>query len=193
MPFICAGIVGSDGLTLAPAARSWEEETASKVDQTVREEKRHDQQQVPDSAADPSGRSAGEQRPWPVKALTWLLFFQAVGLIVGGLLNVDLRTSLQQILIDTSFFASLPALGVLALVAAIGFLRPRPGAWVVAMLVEGLNLLLALLFYFRYGSDNFYLYAIMVYAIFMVLYLNYAQVPTTFRRAPALVTEVEDE
>lgn len=157
-------------------------------------EQRHDQQQqVPDSAAEAEGRVWQERRPWPVKALTWLLFVQGVALVFIGLVNVDLQAGFEQIVVETSFFASLPPLGVLALVAAISFLSPRPGAWMVAMLVQGLNLLVALLFYFRYRSDNFFLYAMMVYAIVMVVYLNYAQVPAVFRGDPALVPEIDDE
>ena len=153
-------------------------------------EERCDQQQ--------EGNPAGEndlrrRRSWPVKMLTWLLFLQGIGLLLIGLFHVDLRSSLQEILVDSSFYASLPALAILALIAAAGFLRPRPGAWVMAMLVQGLSLLLTLLFYFRYHSDDLFLYAIMVYSIIMVLYLNYAQVPVIFRGHPDLVTEVDDE
>lgn len=157
------------------------------------EERNDQQQQVPDSAAEAQGRVWQEQRPWPVKALTWLLAIQGVALILTGLFNIDLRAGLEQIVVESSFFASLPPLGALAVVAAVGFLSPRVGAWMVAMLVQGLNLLVALIFYFRYRSDNFFLYAMMVYAIVMVIYLNYAQVPAVFRGDPALVPEVEDE
>lgn len=157
-------------------------------------EQQHDhQQQVPNSAAEADERVWQERRPWPVKALTWLLFIQGIALILIGLFNVDLPAGFQQIVAETSFFASLLPLGVLALVAAISFLSPRPGAWMVGMLVQGLNLLVALLFYFRYRPDNFFLYAMMVYAIVMVIYLNYAHVPAIFHGDPAVVPEVDDE
>jgi hypothetical protein len=146
-----------------------------------------------DGSGEQGGRAETGERPWPVKMLTWLLFFQGIGLVLIGLVNVDLGDGLQRILIDSSFFASLPALGILALVAAIGFMRPRPGAWVMAMLVQGLTLLITLVFYFRYRSGSVFLYAVMVYAIIMVLYLNYAQVPIIFRGHPEVVPEVNDE
>lgn len=156
-------------------------------------EERHVQQQEQDPAGERHVRVGSEDRPWPVKMLTWLLFFQGIGLLLIGLLQVDLHNALQQILVESSFFATLPPLGVLALVAAVGFFHPRPGAWVMAMLVQGLTLLVTLGFYFRYHTDDFFLYAIMGYAVVMVLYLNYAQVPVVFRGRPDLVPEVDDE
>ena len=156
-------------------------------------EERYDQQPKQDPAGTSTTRAGSEERPWPVKMLTWLLIIQGIGLLLIGLFNVELETGLQRILVESSFFASLPALGILALVAAAGFFRPRPGAWVMAMLVQGLTLLITLLFYFRYRSENLFLYAIMVYSIIMVLYLNYAQVPLVFRGQPDLVSEMNDE
>lgn len=121
-----------------------------------------------------------EGRPWPVKALTLLLVVQGVGLLVLGVLSVDRTASLWEILMDDSFYATLPPLGVLALVTATGFLRLRPWAWVMAMLVQGLSLFVALVFYFRYRPQDLVIYGMMVYAIIMVLYLNYAEVPAVF-------------
>lgn len=123
-------------------------------------------------------------RPWPVKALTLLLVVQGLGLILVGFFSVDLTAGLWDILTESSFYATLPPLGVLALAAATGFLRLRPGAWVVAMLVQGLSLLVALLFYFRYRPQDLLIYGMMVYALIMVLYLNYAEVPAIFRAQP---------
>lgn len=156
-------------------------------------EVKRDRRRQHDETGKQDARVGREDRPWPVKVLTWLLFFQGISLLAIGLFHVDLWAGLQQILTESSFFASLPGLGTLALVAGVGFLYPRPGAWVMAMLVQGLTLLVTLLFYFRYRPDNLFLYAIMVYAIVMVLYLNYAQVPHVFRGDTALVAEVGDE
>jgi len=136
----------------------------------------------PQGARRPPGRSEG--RPWPVKALTLLLVAQGVGLVVLGLFSVDHTAGVWAILVDQSFYATLPPLGVLALVAAAGFLRLRPGAWVMAMLVQGLSLLVALVFYFRYRPQDLLIYGMMVYALIMVLYLNYAEVPAVFRVQP---------
>ncbi|MDX1663866.1 MAG: hypothetical protein R3272_08740 [Candidatus Promineifilaceae bacterium] len=129
--------------------------------------------------------ATGEQaRPWPVRFLTFMLAIQGAVMAVIGLLSVDLSAGWHALLVDSSYFQALPPLGVLALIAAIGFYSLRPGAWVMAMLVEGLTLLFTLIVYFRYRPDNVLLYGIMVYAIAMVVYLNYAEVPAIFRVQP---------
>lgn len=139
---------------------------------------------IDNSAAGRRRRGAGDGRPWPVKALTLLLVAQGLGLILIGLLSIDHTAGLLEILDDYSLYATLPPLGVLALVAAAGFLGLRTGAWVMAMLVQCLTLLVALIFYFRYRPQNLLIYGMMVYALIMVLYLNYAEVPAIFRAQP---------
>jgi hypothetical protein len=133
----------------------------------------------------PRRRARREGRPWPVKALTLLLVVQGLGLVVLGVFSVDHDAGLLQILINDPFYATLPPLGLLALATAFGFLRLRPGAWVMAMLVQGLTLLVALIFYVRYRPQGGIVYGMMIYAIIMVLYLNYAEVPAVFRAHPA--------
>jgi hypothetical protein len=71
------------------------------------------------------------------------------------------------------------ALSALALLAAIGFLRMRRNAWTVAMLGQGLSLLMALLIYFR--GKLWYTYIMMLYNVPMVLYLNYHEVRAAFQ------------
>jgi hypothetical protein len=71
------------------------------------------------------------------------------------------------------------ALSALAILAAIGFLRMRRDAWTVAMLGQGLSLLMALLLYFR--GKLWYTYIMMLYNIPMVLYLNYHEVRAAFQ------------
>jgi hypothetical protein len=71
------------------------------------------------------------------------------------------------------------ALSTLALLAAIGFLRMRRNAWTVAMLGQGLSLLMALLIYFK--GKLWYSYIMMLFNIPMVLYLNYHEVRAAFQ------------
>lgn len=150
---------------------------------TMRRELEPGAGEVQEAAAAPAPRRPArrEGRPWPVKALTLLLVVQGVGLLVVGVFSVNRSASLWEILTEDSFYATLPPLGVLALVTAIGFLGLRPWAWVTAMLVQGLTLLVALIFYFRYRPQDVLIYGMMVYAITMVLYLNYAEVPAVFQ------------
>jgi len=71
------------------------------------------------------------------------------------------------------------ALSVLAIVTAFGFLRMRRNVWTYAMLLQGLCLLIALVLYL--GGRPIYIYVIMIYAIGMVLYLNYYEVRGAFK------------
>jgi small-conductance mechanosensitive channel len=121
------------------------------------------------------------------------LLAQGVALILIGLFNVDLSAGLQAVFESNSFFATLPALGLVALLAGVGFFSLRPGAWVMAMLVQGLVLLVALAFYFLFQARNLLLYGMMAYSVMMVIYLNYAEVPAVFRVQPALLSEREEE
>jgi hypothetical protein len=70
-------------------------------------------------------------------------------------------------------------LGVLALAAAIGFFRVARGAWLLAVLVQGIDLALALVLYF--ADRPAFVYGMMVYGIVMVLYLHQADVQAAFR------------
>lgn len=127
-----------------------------------------------------------EGRPWPVRALTFLLGLQAAAVLALALLQLRDWSSLSALLGDpeTAFFVPLPALALLGLTATLGFIWLRPGAWVIAMLVQGLHLVVTLIFYFLYRQEQPYLFAMMFVAVIMVLYLNYAEVPAVFRAYP---------
>jgi hypothetical protein len=85
-------------------------------------------------------------------------------------------------------FVFLP-LGLLALLAGIGFLRLWRTAWLMAMLLQGLSLVTALVLYFNHKPV--YVYVLMVYSILIVVYLNYSEVYATFQ--PASILEEEEE
>ena len=80
-------------------------------------------------------------------------------------------------------------LSLLAILAAISFLRLWRNAWTNAMLLQGFTLLIALILYFT--GKPFYVYILMLYSIFMVLYLNHYEVQVAFRLKP--VMENQDE
>jgi len=73
-------------------------------------------------------------------------------------------------------------LSVLALVAAFGFLGLWRHAWTLALLLQGLTLLIALLLYL--DSKPWYVYILMLYSIVMVLYLHDGDVRHPFRTQP---------
>jgi len=126
-----------------------------------------------------------ENRIWPVKALGWLFLLQAVVLLGNGLiyfLGADILPDLERLLvlspngvlegpqISIIFNFALIPLAILVLVAAVGFFRSWPTAWLYAMLSQGLILAMTLLLYFYDEPD----YLAMVTSTFLVLYLNYA-------------------
>ncbi|MCC7362250.1 MAG: hypothetical protein IT317_22385 [Anaerolineales bacterium] len=128
------------------------------------------------------------RRPWPVTALAWLLLLQAAGLTSLAALAIGPFTArlplppdwfvLPQLAPVRGLVCALIAL--LAVAAAFGFFRVAPGAWVNAVLAQGLMLLVALILYFRERPG--YVYLLMLYGLFMVLYLHQADVQAAFRR-----------
>jgi hypothetical protein len=111
------------------------------------------------------------KRPWAVTAIAWLLLVETAGLLVLAYINIGSVSALAFV-----------ALAVLALGAAVGFARLRRGGWVNAVLVQGGELAMALLWFF--GAHVAYSYFMMVYGILMVFYLHQADVQAAFRLAP---------
>lgn len=123
---------------------------------------------------------------WPLTMIGVLLFFEAAGLVTAGTLNftaVAFEAALPSQL--TSWGTSLSVLFLLisplALVAGIGFLRLWSGAWLAAMLLQGLSLAVCLAIYLYLPESPFYLFLGMAYSTLMVLYLNSHGVRTSFR------------
>jgi hypothetical protein len=132
-------------------------------------------------------RPAPVRRPWPVTANALLLLLGAAAsaamaaLLLGPLgmhwpLSPEIwRDHRDGLLLGLAF----ALLATLALAASIGFARVAPGAWLLAVMVQGLNLGLALFLYFQ-GRPT-YVYVMMVYGVVMVLYLHQADVQAVFR------------
>ncbi|MCJ7625096.1 MAG: hypothetical protein MUO76_16470, partial [Anaerolineaceae bacterium] len=70
-------------------------------------------------------------------------------------------------------------LTILALWSAIGFFRLWCIAWTSAMFVQGASLLISLILYFL--SKPIHITFLMISGIFMVLYLNYADIQNYFQ------------
>ena len=134
------------------------------------------------------------ERTWPVTAVGLLLLLQAVGLFVLGAIYfaivylLDLWAPLSALSAEELFLGVVNQvvmsiifipLSLLAILAAVGFLRLWRNAWTNAMLLQGLTLLIALILYFT--GKPLYVYMLMLYGIFMVLYLNDHHVKTAFR------------
>lgn len=124
-------------------------------------------------------------RPWAVTAIAWLLLLQAAGLVLLALSALDqywpaALDPFAALRLAPLSGLLLACIALLALSSAFGFFRMARGAWVSAVLVQGLTLGLALLLYFR--DRPAFIYLLMVYGIFMVLYLHQADVQAAFRR-----------
>jgi hypothetical protein len=112
--------------------------------------------------------------------VSFLLFIQRVVAYAS-------EHNLLAALVESAF---LFILTVFAFVAAFGFFRLWPNAWTQAMFVQGASLALALIFYFIGKPPHIYI--IMVCAIFMVLYLNYANVQDVFENRDHLGQRIKD-
>ena len=126
-------------------------------------------------------RRLTRRAPWPVRLLTLLLLLQAFIYVTLPVLAID--WSLLPLVLWLTYVSEIAmlALGVLGLIAAIGFALLRPPAWLEAMLVQGLFLLLGLVVYARYRPENTGLYLLMLFSIVLVLYLNLGDVRQVFR------------
>jgi hypothetical protein len=122
-------------------------------------------------------------RPAPVTIVGLLLLVQCAALFgLAALFLAPLAPAWElrpEELPRALMGAAFGVLGLAALLACVGLLRLWPAGWLVAMLVQGASLLLALNLYFREKPP--YAYLLMLYGICMVLYLNYAEVQATFR------------
>jgi magnesium-transporting ATPase (P-type) len=135
------------------------------------------------------------KRPWSVTAVGLLLLLQAVGLFGLGAIHFAMvylvdssALRAEELLLGVANKVVMSIifipLSLLAVMAAIGFLRLWRNAWTNAMLLQGLTLLIALILYFT--AKPFYVYILMLYSIFMVLYLNYYYVQMAFRPEPVV-------
>jgi hypothetical protein len=130
--------------------------------------------------------------PWPIRAISLLLAGQAVGLAAlalhflakndweSELAAAELSTKA----LDSALFAlAYTPVAVALFFNAIAFSFRRRSAWLTAMSLQGVILLMALWLYFgttSYLRQSPWLYALMAYAVVLVLYLNTADVRKAF-------------
>jgi hypothetical protein len=103
--------------------------------------------------------------------------FDTVRVFVARLLVNASSAQLLTALIES---AILFLLTILALWSAVGFFRLWRIAWTAGLFVQVGTLLTALVLYFT--SQPFHILFMMIAGIFMVIYLNYAEVHTYFNR-----------
>jgi hypothetical protein len=136
-------------------------------------------------------------RPGAVSILGLLLLLEAGGFFDLGLFfftgglgptrSLVMETLLTEPIYTLAEGIIFLPLSLLSLLAAVGFFRLWRAGWVMAMLVQGLSLLTALVLYFNQQPD--YVYMIMLYSIFLVVYLNTFEVQTAFEPIASLEEE----
>jgi predicted membrane channel-forming protein YqfA (hemolysin III family) len=132
-------------------------------------------------------------RPWPVTALALFLLLQTAGLLGLAAFKIIAIDSASDDLIanwNDSLGILYLLLACLSLLAALGFFRLWQNSWLMAMLLQGLCLLNGLIIYFQNGPA--YSYAIMTYAIFMVIYLNHYEVRGAFHARKLLMADPKE-
>ncbi|MCJ7624701.1 MAG: hypothetical protein MUO76_14460 [Anaerolineaceae bacterium] len=102
--------------------------------------------------------------------------FESIKIFMRQLIaNADSQLLLIALIESTILFF----LTILALWSAIGFFRLWRIAWTSAMFVQGASLLISLILYFL--SKPIHITFLMSSGIFMVLYLNYADIQNYFQ------------
>ncbi len=137
-----------------------------------------------------SPRSAKAKRSIPrtISITGRLLGLQAVGLIALAL-HVAPAAPIRAHEFNEVWLAALYALlALFSVVAGLGLLRLRAPAWNLAMLLEGVALLLALFLYI--GQRPWYIYVQMLFGIIVVLNLNQPELRRSF---PTEVIEAQTE
>ncbi|MDM8521134.1 hypothetical protein QUF64_13905 [Anaerolineales bacterium HSG6] len=142
-----------------------------------------------------------KKRPWSVTALTVLLVLEAIALVSTGSFKLyeNIYLTSQNLLVDAMNMSIAPIgslsipLSMLTLIAAFGFIRLWPGAWLNAMLVQGVVLLFLLILHFTNNIQEATDYGIMAYAVFIVIYLNYNEVHATFRDVNRVYQQLLEE
>jgi hypothetical protein len=130
------------------------------------------------------------KRSWPVTILALLLAFQGFAILflaIYQLALMDLSLLLKPMVLFEEYSLTVErvafwGLGMLGLIACIGFLRIWSFAWILAIAQQGFILTLAIILYFQ--ERPIYIYPLMAFSIFMVIYLHYSDVMATFRTRP---------
>jgi uncharacterized membrane protein (DUF2068 family) len=133
------------------------------------------------------------RRPFGVTIIGALVLAQGLGFSLLGSLATVVPLAAEAGLLPPAVVAALPALhmgeeiravgalmlGSFGLVSGIGLLRQRPWAWLMAMILQGINLTNELFSYAR-GSA---IYPNMALSVLIVLYLNARDIQRAFSAA----------
>lgn len=130
------------------------------------------------------------KRPRSVTLIGTALLLHGLGLTLFGGTLIGLILALESGWLAADTAAQVAALhlpglltlvsitvqGIFGIVSSIGLLRMRPWAWLMAMIVQGISLIIYLVDYIR-GTPN---YIGMIFAVFVVFYLNQRDIQLLF-------------
>jgi hypothetical protein len=126
----------------------------------------------------------------PLRHRTRLVTIVAILLAVetAGLLTLALMQWLKGDVVErvsipgigpSPFIIIFSLLAVMTLIATAGFFRLWPAAWITAVSVQGISLMLTLVLYVT--EKPAYVYWIMIYCMMLVAYLNHSEVRSVFQ------------
>lgn len=130
------------------------------------------------------------KRPLIVTIIGVLLLLQSLfsTLFAGGVIALSIAMEQEMLppdlaadfarlaLPDTLSLTTVLTIGIFGLVSSVGLLRLRPWGWLMAMIVQGVSLVVNLLDYVRGDPNYFYL----LFSVVVVLYLNQRGIQQVF-------------
>lgn len=122
-----------------------------------------------------------------ISIVTFLLALEGAGFFSLALLQWLRGDLFEKVSIPgvgpSPFIAVFSFLGVLAVIATVGFYCLWPAAWITAVSVQGASLLLSLVLYAT--ERPAYIYWIMIFCVVLVAYLNHGEIRSAFQRGPS--------
>lgn len=123
-----------------------------------------------------------------VSIVAFLLALEAAGFLTLALLQWLRGDLFEKVSIPGvgpyPFILIFSFLGLLVFMAAVGFYRLWPAAWITAVSVQGISLLLSLVLYATQRPT--YIFWIMIFCVILVAYLNHPEVKPAFQHGPSL-------
>lgn len=139
--------------------------------------------EVAESLAQPSGVRRNIRTRF---LISLLLLVQGIERVYNGIAIAVAIPNLRELALlpQTLYSAGLITYALLALIASLGYIVGRPSAWVIAMLLQGASIFIALYFYFFLGDRSYYTFIVMGYSILMIIFLYYNKIQAVLEDTP---------
>ncbi len=125
------------------------------------------------------------KRPWPVRMVTLLLFFEGFVFLGAALYILSDIDFTQYTTIQAYWMQTFPQeiifilLAIFAFWAGIAFVALWRSGWVIAMVAQGITLAVAITLYLN--GFRIFVYVMIVIANFLVIYLHNPDIQTVFK------------